>query len=63
MKTEKELRFELKHLIKELKAEIKENDAGRKEAAKNRGYDQAGHLESVNGALEYVVDWMNIIVK
>jgi hypothetical protein len=52
---EKEMRSELKHLIRELKGEIRENGVEQREAVRNRGYSQAMHLESVNGALEYVI--------
>ena len=62
MKNEKEMRAELKHLIRELKAEIKENNVERKAVVKARAYDEAAHLQSVNGALDYVIGWLNKIV-
>jgi hypothetical protein len=63
MKNEKELRFELKHLIRELKGEIRENEKLGRDAVRVKDYPEAAHLSSVNTALDYVVGWLNKIVK
>lgn len=46
-------------VIKDFKGEIKDNRAQMKECIREGDYSQAAHLNSVNGALDYVIMILN----
>jgi len=49
----------IKDVIKEFKDEIKDNRDDLKECIRARDYVAAAHLQSVNGALDYVIGILN----
>lgn len=56
----------VKELIKELKDQVKSNDQEMRYHAKGMSRDSfaaASHLDSVNGAVEYIIDELAIIVE
>ena len=52
----------VKELVKELKAECRENKAEFRQLVKDGCLFDAIHLESVNGCLDYVIDQLKNIV-
>ena len=49
----------IRYVIKGFKAEMKENRVEMKECVRDCDYAAAAHLQSVNGALDYVIGVLN----